>query len=44
MKSSSPIAVCCVPGVDASSRIELLAKSLSVKLISLAMGTRESVE
>ncbi|KAJ3265095.1 hypothetical protein HDU77_006529 [Chytriomyces hyalinus] len=38
---NTPIALCSVPGYDASNRVEHFAAESSVKLISVAMGSQE---
>ncbi|ORY38141.1 dynein heavy chain [Rhizoclosmatium globosum] len=38
---NTPVALCSVPGYDASNRVENLAKESSVKLTSVAMGSQE---
>ncbi|KAK9369733.1 dynein heavy chain, N-terminal region 1-domain-containing protein [Lipomyces kononenkoae] len=39
----TPIAICSIPGYDASYRIENVVKAQSIKCVSVAMGSEESI-
>ncbi|KAK9349302.1 dynein heavy chain, N-terminal region 1-domain-containing protein [Lipomyces starkeyi] len=41
--AATPIAICSIPGYDASYRIENLVKTHGVKCVSVAMGSEESI-
>jgi dynein heavy chain 1 len=40
-KASTPIALCSIPGYDASNRVDHLASELNVRCTSVAMGSTE---
>lgn len=42
--AKSPVLLCSAPGFDPSYKVEALAKELSVRLISVAIGSAEGFE
>ncbi|KAK9242644.1 dynein heavy chain, N-terminal region 1-domain-containing protein [Lipomyces tetrasporus] len=43
VSAATPIAICSVPGYDASYKIENLVKTHGIKCVSVAMGSEESI-
>ncbi|KAK9240220.1 dynein heavy chain, N-terminal region 1-domain-containing protein [Lipomyces kononenkoae] len=43
VNATTPIAICSVPGYDASYRIENIVKAHGIKCVSVAMGSEESI-
>ncbi len=42
--SRSPVLMCSAPGFDPSFKVEALAKELSIRLISVAIGSEKGFE